>query len=69
MDVTTKMQLIKGCRVLDRETEEVFVVGGLSPKPVGAPPPKAGLLAFKMVGGVPKLLSKESNKNVIRWGN
>lgn len=55
MDASATMQRMKGCREVDMETEDVvFETGGISPKPPVVAPPKSGLLAFKIVGGVPK---------------
>lgn len=54
MDETTTIKPTKGCSELEPETEDVmFATGAPSPKPVVAPP-KSGLLAFKMIGGMPE---------------
>lgn len=53
MYATTTINPMEGCSVLEPETVEVmFATGVPSPKPVVAPP-KSGLLAFKMIGGMP----------------
>lgn len=62
MDATIRMQLSKGRRELDTDSEEVMLAtgeGDPSPNPpmLLPPNPKSGLLPFSVVGGVPKLLN------------
>lgn len=56
-DVIIATQPIKGCNPFDLEVKEaLFAMGGITPYPVAAAPPKAGVPVGNITGGLPELI-------------